>query len=141
MHLRLSWAETRPGRHGNDARRHPSRWLAGLRPPASPGARTRGGGTGDATTSPAKRPKSGVPSGDPLFDALRAWRLEKARELGQPPYVIAHDTTLAAIAEARPTSIEALWRVKGIGANKADRYGTEILAVVAAAADEGDDPA
>ncbi len=129
-HLLLTWAETRAGRGGSEGRRRPSRFLASLRPPvgaarraaqAAPAAR---GSTGAALA----RPSSG---GDPLFEALRAWRLEKARELGQPPYVIAHDTTLAALAEARPGSLEALWRVKGIGPGKADRFGAEILAVVA----------
>jgi DNA helicase-2/ATP-dependent DNA helicase PcrA len=123
-HLLLSWAETRPGRGGTDARRRPSRFLASLRTTAT--VVTKPGGTKPGPKSP------GPP--DPIFEALRAWRLEKARELGQPPYVIAHDTTLAAIAEARPGSAEALWRVKGIGPAKADRYGAEILAVVARAA-------
>ncbi len=132
VELLLSWAETRLGRGGSEGRRRPSRYLASLRPPAGQrsaagrgAAATRGGtaiGTGRQTAAPTD---------DPLFDALRAWRLEKARELGQPPYVIAHDTTLSAIAEARPGTIEALWRVKGIGPSKADRYGAEILALVA----------
>ncbi len=128
-HLLLSWAETRPGRSGGDARRRPSRYLAALRPPpsarAAPAARAAAGrppGGSGTTAAPA--------AGDPLFDALRAWRLDKARELGQPPYVVAHDATLAAIAEARPTSLEALWRVRGIGPAKAERYGAEILALV-----------
>ena len=130
-HLLLSWAETRPGRGGVDGRRRPSRFLAGLRPPV---ARQPG-----VSLPKAPRPSSSVPSDDPLFDALRAWRLEKARELAQPPYVIAHDTTLAAIAEARPGSVEALWRVKGIGPAKADRYGAEILAIVARVTSEAPD--
>jgi ATP-dependent DNA helicase RecQ len=93
----------------------------------------------ERTPRPPRSPEESAAS--PLFDALRAWRLEKARELGQPPYVIAHDTTLAAIAEARPGSVEALWRVKGIGPAKADRYGAEILAVVAhATASEDSEP-
>jgi DNA helicase II / ATP-dependent DNA helicase PcrA len=133
IHLCLSWAETRPGRTGNDARRHPCRWLAGLRPAAA-STRSKGAGRADGTGRLAK--PGAAAAGDPLFEALRAWRLEKARELGQPPYVIAHDTTLVAIVEARPGSIEALWRVKGIGPNKADRYGAEILEVVTRVASE-----
>lgn len=142
-HLLLSWAETRPGRGGADARRRPSRFLAGLRPRVAAGAgavrpaglapsrSARAGGAGPRAPGAARAP-------DPLFDALRSWRLDKARELGQPPYVVAHDSTLAAIAEARPGSIEALWRVRGIGPAKADRYGAEILAVVARALADGD---
>ncbi len=138
-HLLLSWAETRVGRGGSEGRRRPSRFLAAVRAPiAAPGragrqSGTRAGSSGDD----GGRPRNGATAakdaaaGDPLFEALRAWRLEKARELAQPPYVIAHDTTLAALAEARPGSLEALWRVKGIGPSKADRFGAEILAVVA----------
>jgi DNA helicase-2/ATP-dependent DNA helicase PcrA len=142
-HLWLSWAETRPGRGGGDGRRRPSRFLATLRSTAVPPRRA--GSTSIGTRSPGGGGAVGGPlPGGPVFDALRAWRLEKARELGQPPYVIAHDATLAAIADARPASIEALWRVKGIGPAKADRYGMEILDVVAraiAAAGEGDSDA
>ena len=49
-----------------------------------------------------------------------------------PPYVIAHDATLAAIAGARPLSAASLRRVKGIGPAKVDAYGDEILEIVAA---------
>jgi superfamily II DNA helicase RecQ len=65
--------------------------------------------------------------------ALRAWRLERARADAVPPYVIAHDSTLAAIAERRPGSPAELRRVPGIGPAKIEKYGTEILAVVARA--------
>ncbi len=131
-HLLLSWSETRPGRGGGEGRRRPSRFLAGLRPPARTAPRS-GPPSGAAGRSAAPMPSAGGTGADPVFAALRGWRLEKARELRQPPYVIAHDATLAAIAEARPASIEALWRVKGIGPAKAERFGAEILAVVAAA--------
>ena len=49
---------------------------------------------------------------------------------GLPPYVIAHDATLAAIAEAKPRSLAALRRVKGMGPTKTEKYGDEILAVL-----------
>ena len=48
-----------------------------------------------------------------------------------PPYVIAHDATLAAIAEARPASLSALRRVKGMGPAKLEKYGDGILDVLA----------
>ena len=50
-----------------------------------------------------------------------------------PAYVVAYDETLASIAAARPTTLAALERVKGIGPAKLDRYGADILAIVAAA--------
>ena len=50
-----------------------------------------------------------------------------------PAYVVAHDETLAAIADDRPISMSQLRRIKGIGPAKLDQYGAEILAIVAAA--------
>ena len=47
-----------------------------------------------------------------------------------PAYVIAHDATLAAIAEARRASLAALRRVKGMGPAKLEKYGDEILELV-----------
>jgi DNA helicase-2/ATP-dependent DNA helicase PcrA len=45
--------------------------------------------------------------------------------------VVFHDKTLAAIAEAKPTSPTALLDIAGIGPAKVDRYADEVLAVVA----------
>ena len=58
-----------------------------------------------------------------LFERLRAVRLEIARSRGVPPYVIFHDATLREMARLRPTSIDALLEVKGVGARKADDLG------------------
>ncbi len=68
-----------------------------------------------------------------LFEALRTWRLEQAREKGVPPYVIFHDRTLAAIATERPTSTDALRAVSGVGEKKAALYGEAVAGLVKAA--------
>jgi ATP-dependent DNA helicase RecQ len=68
-----------------------------------------------------------------VFEALRTWRTSKAREAAMPPYVIAHDATLQAIAEDRPRTMAGLRRVKGMGPAKLEKYGDEILAVIEAA--------
>jgi DNA helicase-2/ATP-dependent DNA helicase PcrA len=127
--LVLSWADRRETR-GREGNRKRSRFLAGLAPAAS---RPSGTGRGllPTTTSIRRRPTTGD---DPLFDALRAWRTDRAREEQKPAYVVAYDETLASISAARPTSLTALERVKGIGPAKLDKYGAEILAIVAAAA-------
>jgi DNA helicase-2/ATP-dependent DNA helicase PcrA len=65
-----------------------------------------------------------------LFDALAAWRKQRARADAVPAYVVFHNSTLAAIAGAKPRSIHELARVPGIGPAKLDRYGEELLAVV-----------
>ena len=81
---------------------------------------------------PVREPRVDTADG-PVFGALRAWRTQRARTDGMPPYVIAHDATLRAIADANPRSLAALNRVKGMGPQRVDRYGDEILAVLAAA--------
>src|SRR5436309_6693150 len=77
-----------------------------------------------------------VRSGDvPMetLDRLRRWRLETARAAGVPAYVVFHDTTLAAIASARPASLAELLRVSGVGESKLRKYGDEILQLLRAA--------
>lgn len=71
------------------------------------------------------------PVDDPLFDALRAWRRDKARGADVPAYVIFNDQTLRAIAKKQPGSRAALASISGIGPTKLERFGTEVLAVVA----------
>jgi ATP-dependent DNA helicase RecQ len=62
-----------------------------------------------------------------LFDALRAVRLKIARERGVPPYVIFHDTTLRDMAERRPSTVNDLHDIYGVGAKKAADFGDEFL--------------
>ena len=66
-----------------------------------------------------------------LFDALRALRMELAKEQGLPPYVIFHDATLVAMARGRPDSREELAEIPGVGRSKLDRYGDLFLDVIA----------
>jgi ATP-dependent DNA helicase RecQ len=66
------------------------------------------------------------------WDRLRAWRTETAKSDGVPAYVIFHDATLAEIARNGPDSIEDLRGIPGMGARKLDRFGDELLEVVAA---------
>jgi ATP-dependent DNA helicase RecQ len=85
-------------------------------------------------TLPAELAK--VRSGDvpaETLDRLRRWRLETARAAGVPAYVVFHDTTLAAIASARPSSLAELLRVSGVGESKLRKYGDEILELMRAA--------
>ena len=85
-------------------------------------------------TLPAE--SAGVRSGDvpvETLDRLRRWRLETARAAGVPAYVVFHDTTLAAIASAKPTSLVELLRVSGVGESKLRKYGDDVLEVLRAA--------
>ena len=65
-----------------------------------------------------------------LFEHLRGVRLEIARSRGVPPYVIFHDATLREMARLRPTSLDALLTVKGVGARKADDLGEAFLTAI-----------
>ncbi|MEN9588542.1 MAG: helicase [Pseudomonadota bacterium] len=67
----------------------------------------------------------------PVFEALRSWRAEIARSHGVPAYVIFQNATLGEIARARPTSLEALSHVNGVGIKKLESYGDSILACIA----------
>ncbi|HEU0235391.1 MAG TPA: ATP-dependent DNA helicase UvrD2 [Candidatus Limnocylindrales bacterium] len=124
VHLTLSWAERRESR-GRDARRRPSRFIDEIRPIPARHVRQ----LPDAFEAPAP---THDPSADPLFAALRAWRSDVARAEAVPAYVVAHDQTLAAIADARPSTMPALRRVRGMGPAKLDKYGDDILRIVAA---------
>jgi len=65
-----------------------------------------------------------------LFNALRGLRAELAREQNVPAFVIFHDSTLRNIAEQRPTSLDELARVGGIGGTKLSRYGPRLVEIV-----------
>ena len=67
---------------------------------------------------------------DPLWLALKAKRMELAREQGVPPYVIFHDSTLLEILNQRPGTLAELGRISGVGQAKLTRYGAEFLSVV-----------
>ena len=73
------------------------------------------------------------PGAESLFDALRALRRRLADDQQVPPYVVFHDTTLRTIAATRPTDLNALLAIPGIGAAKAERYGDDVLQTVTAA--------
>jgi ATP-dependent DNA helicase RecQ len=65
-----------------------------------------------------------------LFESLRATRLDLARAKGVPAYVVCHDRTLLEIAAYKPTSIEALAGIHGMGPARIERYGEPFLATV-----------
>ncbi|HMR32393.1 MAG TPA: DNA helicase RecQ [Geminicoccaceae bacterium] len=73
------------------------------------------------------------PEVEARFAALRACRMSLAKAQGVPPYVIFHDTTLLAIADAMPRTLDELARIPGVGAAKLERYGRTVLAAVSGA--------
>jgi ATP-dependent DNA helicase RecQ len=73
------------------------------------------------------------PADEGLFERLRAWRLERAREDEVPAYVVLHDATLRELASVKPANERDLAAVKGFGPTKLERYGDDVLAVITAA--------
>jgi hypothetical protein len=66
-----------------------------------------------------------------LFEALRAWRKQKAAEEGLAHYQVMHQRTLVQIAVHLPDTIAALKKIKGIGKRLAAKYGPELADLVA----------
>ncbi|MFI1014030.1 ATP-dependent DNA helicase UvrD2 [Streptomyces sp. NPDC020965] len=155
LHLSLSWALSRSP--GGRASRRPTRFLNGLRPgSAAAGARGAGGAGGvergsgrrkrrgpvlcrvcGATLTDAGEMKlmrcEGCPSDmdEALYERLREWRSDQAKELGQPAYCVFTDKTLMAIAEAVPGDAGELAGISGVGGRKLERFGTDVLAICA----------
>ena len=69
---------------------------------------------------------------DALYEKLRNWRAETARERNVPAYVIFHDATLLEIAQLRPASLDQLSQISGVGDRKLEAYGELLLALVGA---------
>ncbi len=96
-------------------------------PPSEPRVASR---SASGPKAPPRVKAAGSPV-DPLFDALRRWRRDRAERDGVPAYVVFHDSTLAEIASRRPRTLSDLRMVSGIGPAKLERYGQEVLAVLA----------
>jgi ATP-dependent DNA helicase RecQ len=97
--------------------------------------RSRGAGGAGATGAGAGSSRKPPPlpldaTGTALFDALKAWRAEVAREHNLPAYIVFHDATLAEMAREQPATLDALAGISGVGAKKLEAYGAEILRVL-----------
>ena len=142
--LSLSWSLARqPGGRGS---RKPSRFLGPLLPdtlldsvtarsskskrsarmcrecgkPLSTGAEKK---TGRCADCPASYDEE-------LFERLREWRRGRADAEEVPAFVVFSDATLQLIAELKPSSQKALLGISGIGPQKLERYGEDVLALV-----------
>jgi ATP-dependent DNA helicase RecQ len=96
---------------------------------ASSATAARGGKSKRASAGPAVVELG--PEAEAVFERLRAWRTAVAKELGMPPYVIFHDSTLRQIAAAPPATLAGLALVNGVGETKLAKYGQQILEVLA----------
>jgi ATP-dependent DNA helicase PIF1 len=87
-----------------------------------------------ATTPDAPEPDPAEPevvSNPKLLAALKSWRMATAQAASIPAYVIAHDSVLELVALKLPASSQALLGLKGFGTAKVEKYGDDILQLVA----------
>jgi DNA helicase-2/ATP-dependent DNA helicase PcrA len=143
--LTVTWATARAP--GGRATRRPSRFLDGLHagrrtPEAATkkGPRKRGPAScrvcGKSLDGAAARKLGRCEScpasfDEAVFERLREWRAEQAKEASVPAYVVFTDLTLIALAEALPTSDTELLAVSGVGLTKLERYGADVMAICA----------
>jgi ATP-dependent DNA helicase RecQ len=91
-----------------------------------------GGSAGGGRATVGSSAEDVAPGDRALVEALRAERSRIAQETSVPAYVVMHDSTLRALATARPADHAGLLRVSGIGVAKAEKYGDRLLAVIGA---------
>lgn len=89
-------------------------------------------------SGPAMAP-AGSASAESAEAALRGWRAESARREKVPAYVIMNDVELVGIATQRPRTLAELAGCRGMGPIRLERYGDEILAVLADCASGGEE--
>ena len=138
--MRAVWGigERRAARFGQDLLRLIAEWETAhpgsAPPPSNPAVQQLG-------LRPSRIPGGGITSvpveedvrpDDPLYVALRAWRTARAKSEGAPAYTIFADRTLRDLVRLRPRNMHALMRVWGLGESRVERFGRDLLEVVAA---------
>jgi len=146
--LMISWALAR--NPGGQARRKPSRFLAQLRPasvtdrPDAPAAAKSRRRAKTSTCKLCQRPLADarernrgfcstcpLPYDEAVFESLKTWRRSRAEAEEVPAFVVFSDATLEALAEVKPSNRAGMLRINGIGPTKLEKYGDELLAVLA----------
>lgn len=134
--LHCTWAAKRTF-GSRTANRSPSPWLPIIEStvgiaPVQLDRRAGAERARSARASLPRRDKGDLPEADrAVFDALRDWRRAESRKADVPAFVIFNDATLIAVASARPRNRSELLRVSGVGPVKAQRFGDDLLRIVA----------
>ncbi|MGA8257128.1 MAG: ATP-dependent DNA helicase UvrD2 [Nocardioides sp.] len=138
--LSISWAMAR--NPGQAPRRKPSRFLDPLLPEAArpaPKASSRKGartcvecGKPLQTAERARRRCAACPAAydEALFERLREWRRVRAQAEEIAAFMVFSNATLEQVAELRPQTAQALLKISGIGPEKLEKYGDELLELV-----------
>ena len=162
--LVVTWSLTRPG---SGRHRQASRFLASMRSRGATGGETgsaglvrQGRSTAAKESSGQKPPErcrvcgAGLVTGrertlgrclkcpgsrdEHLATSLREWRDAEAKGRGLPASIVLTDETLAAVEERRPATETDLRDIPGFRPEKIERYGSQVLAIVASSGDRGD---
>ena len=92
----------------------------------SPAKKTKAA-AGKSAKKPDSQPVELSAAGEALATRLREWRAAEAKRLRVPAYVVLHDRTLTALADARPANPRQLLEIDGMGPAKVEKFGTAIL--------------
>ncbi len=139
--LALSWALAR--QPGGRPSRKPSRFLTPLLPqealPLPKAARPKGarmcaecGRPLQTAADKARRRCADCPApyDEELFERLREWRTQRARDEEIAAFMVFSNATLEEIAARRPRTPRELLQVSGVGKEKLAKYGEELLELV-----------
>ncbi len=138
--LVVSWAQAR--NPGQAARRKPSRFLTELLPASATPPATSSSRRGARTCAECGKPLAPadkarrrcadcpVPYDEELFERLREWRKERARTEEIAAFMVFSNATLELVAELKPRTSTALRSISGIGPEKLEKYGPELLELV-----------
>lgn len=134
-HLHISWAKRRSEAAHRSARKR-SRLLDGIWPSDDAGT---GRSVQQTVKSQARLQKKEAQAAFEeqadeatlaRFEALKSWRLERAREMAMPAFAIFTDQTLRDIATANPTTLKQLRIVRGVGDTKLQSFGGDVLRTI-----------
>lgn len=134
--LHCTWATKRTF-GSRTANRSPSPWLPIIQStvgiaPVQLDRRAGAERARSARASLPRRDKGDLPEeAREVFEALRDWRRAESRKADVPAFVIFNDATLIAVATAMPRNRAELLRVSGVGPVKAQRFGDDLLRIVA----------
>ena len=82
-------------------------------------------------TGAGNGPGSGIPENEHLYEQLREWRRDRAIQDEVPPYVVASDAQLRNLMEHLPLDQASLLEVPGFGPKRVEKYGDEIVTLIA----------
>lgn len=66
-----------------------------------------------------------------VFNLLRDWRSKRSREEGVPPYILFTNKQLVQLIKEAPSSLAHLEKVEGIGKARVEKYGSDVLGILA----------